>query len=564
MKKVRFFLIAFSLLLPRTFGHTVVETSAAPQMILSAARTSAASRGKPGAISGRDQGERYTRTAPILVDGTVYPRTVTGVNAAIAAARTGQTVVIPTSFSLSGPIAMNREGVTLRCANGVLLNLADGVNSDLVDVSASSTRITGCIFDGNSAKQTTARYGINVSSSRVSHVCIDHNQIQNTSSEGIRISNASYLRIIQNKLMNNGPPVASSFAIDYTMEGPRATSESFVTISENDINESSSMTGGINIAANIANGVIRDWHIDRNSIIVGDNGLNVELGVQAFTGALPGNIVADGTVDGNIVSAATATNTSIWGISVGLAGVDYGNVVVSGNRIRDTRSVCIEGIGSGLTITKNSCDDTDGIQIPSNSASVNGISVVSNMVKNGSGANSTLAQIGISGSPGFSIRGVVVCDNLILDVPTNRSAIVFNGNPTGKIVDSLVCNNVVSGRSSGMSKNAIDMGYSTNISIKGNRFRDWNGIGTVAVNVGAGDVRSTTVMDNTYQNVTATWADSGKSTLIRDSSRISFSSLGPEANGSQIECANCRTTNPCTPAGAGATARRVNGAWVCD
>jgi hypothetical protein len=391
---------------------------------------------------------------------------------------------------------------------------------------------------------------------------LDHNQIQNVFNECIALNNVSYLRITQNRLSNCAAP-GDTFAIDYLMQSSAAM-ESNITISDNDIDQSASSSGGINLAANIAKGVIQNFHLDRNTIKIGDAGPAVTIGIQTFSGALAGNIVASGTVSLNEIYGPNTSNLNAWGISVGLAGVTNGDVTVAGNTIRDTRGTCIEGAGSGITITGNSCDDTDGIQIPANSAAINGVVVTSNVLTNGSGANSMLAQIGASGSPTFPIRGAIVCNNSVFNVPANRWAIFFNGNPTGQITDSLICNNVIIGRTAGMTKNAIEVGQSANVSIKGNTVRDWIGAGTLAISVGAGAVTSTTIAGNTYYNVTAGWADRGTGTIIDEVFPSPFTSLGSEANGSRIYCQNCTVTNPCAPGGSGALAKRLNGIWVCN
>lgn len=43
-----------------------------------------------------------------------------------------------------------------------------------------------------------------------------------------------------------------------------------------------------------------------------------------------------------------------------------------------------------------------------------------------------------------------------------------------------------------------------------------------------------------------------------------FASLGAEANGRVVYCVDCTITSPCAGAGAGALAKRLNGAWECN
>ena len=506
----------------------------------------------------------------IVVDGVKYANTTAGVNAAIAEATSSQTVVVPSSFSLSGPINMDESGVTLQCINGAHLSLANGANADIIIVTASNTRVTGCILDGNSANQTTAGYGINITPARVSHVDIDHNQIQNTWNEGIRIANASYLRIHENRLINNGDlasgpttghPAPSSFAIDYTMTAP--SNETYITISDNDIDETASLIGGINLAANIASGVIQKWHLDRNTVTVGDNGASVELGIQAFAGALPGNIVSDGTINGNTIAGADTSNSSSWGISIGLAGVTHGNVTASGNTIRDTRATCIEGIGSGIVITGNSCDDTDGITVTTNTASISGIVVASNVLTNGSGAYQNLAQIGVSAYPRYTVRGLLVANNSIFNVPVSRACIYINGNATGQIKDSQIVGNYCQGQASGMTNHAILISQAANVAVKNNMSRDWVGPQVYGLSVGSTSTGAI-VFGNSFLNTTGPWQDQGTSTLIDDLAGAPFYLFAAEANGSRIYCTNCKIANPCTTGGDGALAKRLNGIWVCE
>ena len=560
-------LIVAALFPLRTSCQSALANARTSQRITKPAPTATAA--ELGAINEQSGDHTAFLTATIEVDGVKYARTAAGVNGAIAAATNEQTVMVLGNVSLSSPITMNRAGVTLQCTNGAGIYLDAPTNTDLVIVSASNTRITGCIFDGNSTKQSTGGYGINISSARLRHVDIDHNEIRNTWNEGIRIANASYLRITQNRLANNGQPVASAFAIDYTMQMRSASTENFVTISDNEIDESSSSIGGINLAANIVGGVIQKWHIDRNTIIVGDNGSRVELGVQAFAGALPGNIVSDGTVNGNIISGSNLTNTSTWGISVGLAGVTHGNVVVSGNSIRDTRATCIEGIGSGIVITGNSCDDTDGITVTTNSAPIDGVVVTGNVLTNGSAAFQNFAQIGISAYPSYSLRGLVVANNSIFNVPESRSCIYLNGHLAGQIKDSQVIGNFCQGQTSGMTKHAIVISQTVHVAVESNMVRDWVGKDVYGIIVGPTSI-GTILSRNEALNALGTWEDQGFATLIDDLAgapySVKYQSFGTrsEADGSRIFCSNCKVANPCADRGTGALAKRLNGVWVCN
>jgi hypothetical protein len=572
MSKLMLSLLVSLLFASCTFGQNVIENPPIePQTITQPAGTSfSVPRGmlldaNATDALGQNQIDAYSINGTIVVDGVKYPQTAIGVNSAIAAATSGQTVLIPKSFSLGGTITLNEAGVTLQCINGAQLTLANSANSDLIAVTASNTRVTGCILDGNKTNQTTGGFGFNIASTRVNHLDIDHNQIQNTWNEGIRIANASYLRITQNRFINNGLGGGTTvFAIDYTMASS-ATTESFITISDNDIDETSSLTGGINLAANISSGVIQKWHLDRNTIIVGNNGSNVELGIQAFAGALSGNVVSDGTVNGNRISGADSINTAIWGISVGLASVSHGNVTVIGNTMRDTRAVCIEGIGSGISITGNTCDDTDGISVSTNAAVINGLTISSNVLVNGSGAYAQSAQIQVFGSPSYGIRGVVVSSNSILNVPTNRSCIYVLGNKAGIVSDSSFVGNTCIGQTVGMTQHALLLQQTSNIAVKQNMVRDWVGTSIYGIAVGSNSTR-TMLSDNCFSNTTGTWLDQGTTTLIDDIAGVGFNwpGMSSEANGSRIFCTNCTIANPCASGGSGALAKRLNGAWVCN
>jgi hypothetical protein len=395
---------------------------------------------------------------------------VTQINNAIkaAGASSPSSVLISKNYTLSGPVLMSQAGVTLQCINKAQLTLVNAVNNHAIKISASNTRVTGCIIDGNRTNQTSG-FGIKIYGN-VNHVDIDHNLILNTYDNAIDGNNVSYLRVESNRIVNCSQP--GHITINMVMNS-RVTSESNIDIEDNEIDESLSQGGGINVASVIAGGIIKYGHIDRNTIIVGDAGAKVTIGIQLFvqSGAV-GAIVSNFTVDQNVITAADTTNTNAWGITLGLVGVRAADSTITRNTIRDTHGDCIESGMSGVTISGNLCDNTFGIQVPANGVIGDGITVTGNKLTNGYG---NYAQIGVSGAPGYVLRSVVISNNSIYNCPTTSRGIFFNGSPTGEILDSTISGNVIGGQTSGMTRPAIALNHTANVSVLDNKIGDWVG-----------------------------------------------------------------------------------------
>jgi len=430
-----------------------------------------------------------------VIDASSQPGAgVTQINNAIkaAGARSPSSVLISKSYTLSGPVLMNQAGVTLECINNGHLTLADGVNNHVIYISASNTRVTGCTLDGNRTNQTSG-FGIKIYGN-VNHVDIDHNQILNTYDNAIDGNNVSYLRVESNRIVNCSQ--AGHSTINMEMNS-RVTSESSIDIEGNEIDESASRAGGINVASVIPGGAIKYGHIDRNTITVGDAGATITIGIQLFvpTGAT-GAVVSNFTVDNNVITGADKTNTNAWGITLGLVGVRAADSTIRGNTIRDTRSDCIESGMSGVTISGNLCDNTSGIQVPANGVIGDGIIVTENTITNGVG---DYGQIGVSGARGYALRHVVISNNRIYNCPPTSRAIFFNGSPTGEILDSTISGNVIVGRTSGMRMPAIHLNHAVNVSVHDNKVQDW--IGPVHAIQIESTSRGAEVKTNSYKNV---------------------------------------------------------------
>jgi hypothetical protein len=427
-----------------------------------------------------------------VIDASTQPGAgVTQINNAIktAGAKSPSSVLISKSYTLSGSILMDQAGVTLQCTNNAHLTLANGVTKDMIYISAPNTRVTGCTLDGNRTNQTRG-YGIKMYGN-LNHIDIDHNQILNTYDSAITGNNVSYLRIESNRIVNCSR--AEKWAIEIAMNS-RATSESNYNIEDNDIDQSSSQSSGINVACGVPGGSIKYGHIDRNRIIVGDAGATITIGIQLFTRA--GANVSNFTVDRNVITGADKTNTNAWGITLGLIGVEAADSTIRGNTIRDTRSDCIESGMSGVIISGNLCDDTIGIQIPADGVIGDGITVTENTLTNGVG---TYGQIGVSGIRGYFLRHVVISNNRIYNCPPTSRAIFFNGNPTGEILDSEISGNVIVGQTSGMRMPAIHLNHAANVSVHDNKLQDWNGpVHAIQIEPTS---RGTQVKTNSYKNV---------------------------------------------------------------
>ena len=227
------------------------------------------------------------------------------------------------------------------------LTLANSVNGDIFDITVNDVLIEGFVLDGNRANQT-AGIGIDVVSA--DRVTLRNNTIQNTFDKGIRGTTSSDLLIENNRLTNTGLSGANDAAIYYFQSA--AVTDSGLRIVGNTIDSSASNTGGIKIAANIASAILNDVETAHNTVIVGDAGATDTLGIEYFTSN--GGLIRGAGVEGNKVRGENATNTNIFGISLGGSGAGGVDVVtVNSNVCRDTRKISYELIASNVSGSSN-------------------------------------------------------------------------------------------------------------------------------------------------------------------------------------------------------------------
>jgi hypothetical protein len=221
-----------------------------------------------------------------------------------------------------------------------------------------------------------------------------------------------------------------------------------------------------------------------------------------------------------------------------------------GNSIRDTRFTCIEAIGQALTVVGNNCNDTGGIQVPTNAGAMQGISIVGNSLTNGSGLLGQ--QIALSGSASNPISAAVISGNSIYFPALAERCIFLNGNATGQIISANVTGNVCQGQGATMTQTGIEAFITLQSNFAENIIRDFsNAAGAGSLGMQIADAASTgnKVGPNKYFNVTTSVQDNGTSTQLFEpfpANAAGAAGISALANGKALQFFN--TTTTCTTA----------------
>lgn len=442
----------------------------------------------------------------LYVDGVKY----TTIAAAEAAASTGDTIIIPRgTYSLTGAVTFDVADLTVRCVQGASISLANATNTHMFIVSASGIRIEGCSLNGNRANQTTDGRGISVSAD-LDNVTITDNVITGTYKEAIYVNSGSNLRIANNRVSNCAQAAVSASntsCIRYDLDS--GDSDSFVWITNNDVDASASNVGGIKVVTSAGATSLKEIHIEGNRVIAGENSGQDTVGIEVFETS--GTAISEARVVNNTVRGENNTNTTIFGVTFG--GTAVQNCTITGNEVVDARAFGVEAICLDGAIASNIVRQTNATQPanPSGGFAVSGgaqrNSVTGNTCQNyeecfyiGTSAAESIIDNTFTGNivnvtSGANVRAIRVQGN-------NASAVVSRNTFTGNVVRG-------SGTGSGVALQiSEDSGTVAENTVVGNILTN---IGT-GVTLGSG-VADTILMSNDLVGNGTAVNDSGSNTL---------------------------------------------------
>ncbi|HEY3027481.1 MAG TPA: right-handed parallel beta-helix repeat-containing protein [Pyrinomonadaceae bacterium] len=365
---------------------------------------------------------------------------------------------------------------------------------------------------------------------------------------------------------------------------------------------------------NLVHGSVERVHLERT------NAIGVQAGgVSSNTGAVPQLNVINATNRNPIVVTTSTPHDYETGEEVTIAGVG-GNTAANGKWIvtyvsPTSFSIAVAGNGiyaSGGTAGKNG--HAIDVRIADNSFSqvgfvnialTNGkdISITNNIMRDaGNPANGNPSFVDVEPNTGTDwISDFRITNNTIggeKDVFFSNGIVVY-GNGTAR-TPGIISNNTIRGP---IMANGIFLIGSNDILVANNNIqstaqtgiwfsgaRNSRAVGNILKNVGGGGIpamdftssvsceasgnqvsgSTTTIKDagstnNAFLNNTGfSFTTTSASTLIVDRNGIAFANLPTARNGSEIFCTNCTEgSDPCTGAGRGSRAKRLNGRWSC-
>jgi len=293
-------------------------------------------------------GGTSTTTFDVVVDGSVYPNTMAGIEAAIADLPAGGGIVyLPAgTYALEGDIDIGTAGTTLMgSGTTTVLSLNNTVNANVITVAASNVTIKNLSINGNKANNITSlgiQFGMGLSS-----LSVDRVSIWNTDDRGIFFNGDSHVSVTNSRFASIGQvgDTASAGVEFYNTAHGKIIGNTFDWCESDCIFLAGDGT---------ANSGTHDYVIANN--YVSGTQENQASAIMVWEGY-------DGVISGNHVYELASTTNGVNGIYArsGLysAGTDA-QTVITGNTVIRATGIGIESQGTGVVITGNTIADFYG------------------------------------------------------------------------------------------------------------------------------------------------------------------------------------------------------------
>lgn len=459
-------------------------------------------------------------------DGTTDD--TTAIHAVKTAAGVGGTLVFPPGTYLTTGLTADVASQNWILLAGATLKLKDSSGQvPVVNITATDVQIDGPgTIDGNRAGQTsitaspTTRQGVAIQPA-AHRAKVFGLTIKNTVSMGVWTDGADDVQIERNRIVDCGVANANHKMIQAWF----TADSSGLRICNNQIDCWTQNNGGIAVSCVGAGRTISRLRIQGNEVKVGNAGATATLGIELFCDNTTA-IIKDASISGNVIlGELNAITDQVYGISVGGPGSSSvsgaTNVSVTGNVIRDCPAFSIEVIGSGISVSGNSCFNSGELLVAANQVTggIRAVSIAGNTFYDCGVAN--LAVIALIGSTN-GIYGITVTGNAIYDAKaqgirqtgivsgaiiqgnavygTNNAGMVF----AGTFTDSAVVGNTMDLTGSAANSDGIQLASATitRLLIADNFIRGCarNGIYGNAASSGV-DVRNNTITACTLHGI---------------------------------------------------------------
>ena len=366
------------------------------------------------------------------------------------------------SQTISATITVNKPVHLIGPGAAATFTLANGVNGNIFDITASDVLIEGFKIDGNKANQTGGN-AFRSETGGLSNLTIRRNIVQNVYGRFALISGVDNLRIEENDVANCEQS-GNNKAIQ--VHGANGSSTG-IYVRRNRIDASASDNGGIVISSATALNTIAEIAINENEVIVGDAGATDTLGVEFFSSS--GGFIQNFTARGNLVRNENATNANVFGISRGggMPGNNQ-NGLITGNTILNVGEMSIEVVGcNSVTVSSNTVRDSGRAKIGGSSREV---AIVGNTFDGAVAGASGNQHIEVDNSA--SQGGISIVGNTLRRSNLYGIQFVASTGTTGFVIAS----NVIDGDSQAISNMAgVRIEGANQGQVYGNVFRNFSG-----------------------------------------------------------------------------------------
>jgi hypothetical protein len=378
-----------------------------------------------------------------LVGGSVATTTIdtAGIHDARDAADVGGTVFFPPGTYLVSGLTASVAGQTWELADGATVKMATGATA-ILSVTGAGVSVTGGVLDGSNGTNVNTQDGLVVSANGVS---VRNVTVQDSPSYGIRASGYSQLTVSDCTITNSA--LEGIFFANF-LATPSSIND--ILITNNVIESSESLTGGIYVRGNSATQRVKDVVISGNTVRVPSNPVAETGGIIVFFGT-------DYTVSHNIVAGGSLGITCPGPIRASIFGNTVRGFRDTGIEIPDNVNQCVI---SGNVIDPDGAAGFAGVQ--TSQGNVNDLTISGNTIKGFTVTGPRLIDFNTGSVP----DRVAITGNVLRSNVTSFRGIWFNV----PVLNMVIAGNVIDGASTTSSSGVVLLDGATGVTISGNHF----------------------------------------------------------------------------------------------
>jgi hypothetical protein len=382
-----------------------------------------------------------TFTAPDTTLAQYATRETNAIHAARDAAGVGGKLFFPAGTYLVSGLTASVANQTWELADSATVKMATGASA-ILSVTGAGVSVTGGAFDGSNGTNVNTQSGLSISANGVS---VRNVTVQDSPSYGIRASGYSQLTVSDCTITNSA--LEGIFYANF-LTAPSSISD--ILITNNLIESSEALTGGIYVRGNSPTQRVKD-------VIISGNTVRVPSNPEAETGGIIVFYGTDYIVAHNIVA----------GGSLGITCPGPIRASISGNMVRGFRDMGIEIPGdvnqcviSGNVVDADGAAGFSGVQ--TSQGNVNDLTISGNTIEGFTVAGPRLIDFNSGSVP----DRVAIIGNVLRSNVATFVGIWFNV----PVLNVMIAANVIDGASSTSSCGVQLNNGATGLTVSGNHF----------------------------------------------------------------------------------------------